>query len=51
MIYKLAQEDRSQFEKILYDQYALLTQSSQNFAYQVDGALIAIREERLESFT
>jgi hypothetical protein len=32
VIYKLAQEDKSQFEKMSYDQYALLEQSTQNFA-------------------
>jgi hypothetical protein len=42
MIYKLVQEDKSQFEKMLYDQYALLEQRNQTFAYQVDGALFAI---------
>jgi hypothetical protein len=50
-IYKLAQEDKSQFERMSYDQYTLLEQSTQNFACQVDGALIAIRQESQESFT
>jgi hypothetical protein len=40
-IYKLAHEDKSQFERMSYDQYALIEQSSQNFARQVDRALIA----------
>jgi hypothetical protein len=34
-----------------YNQYALLEQSTQNFTCQVDGALIAIQQERQESFT
>jgi hypothetical protein len=50
-IYKQAQEDYSQFERMSYDQYALLEQSTQNFASQVDRALIAIRQESQESFT
>jgi hypothetical protein len=43
VIYKLAQEDKSQFERMPYDQYSLLEQSTQKFVCQVDGALIAIR--------
>jgi hypothetical protein len=50
-IYKLAQEEISKFEKMSYNQFALLEQSTQNFACQVDGALIASRQERQESFT
>jgi hypothetical protein len=34
-----------------YDQYTLLEQSTQNFACQVDRALIAIWQESQESFT
>jgi hypothetical protein len=34
-----------------YNQYALLEQSTQNFACQVDGALIAIRQKSQELFT
>jgi hypothetical protein len=45
MIFKLAQEDKSQFERMSYDQYTLLEQSTQNFACQVDGAPIVIRQE------
>jgi hypothetical protein len=51
MLYKLTQEEKSQFERISYDQYALLEQSTQNFACQVDGALFAIQQESQESFT
>jgi hypothetical protein len=36
---------------MLYDQYTLLEQSTQNFTWQVDEALIVIREENQESFT
>jgi hypothetical protein len=49
-IYNLAQEDKSRFDKMSYDQYTLPKQSTQNFACQVDGALIAIRQESQESF-
>jgi hypothetical protein len=49
-IYKLAQEDKSQIERMWYDQYILLEQSTQNFACQVDGALIAIRQKSQEWF-
>jgi hypothetical protein len=34
-----------------YNQYALLEQSTQNFACQVDRALITIRQDTQESFT
>jgi hypothetical protein len=51
VIYKLAQEDKSQFERMSYDQYALLEQSTQNIACQVDGPLITIWQESQESFT
>jgi hypothetical protein len=50
-IYNLGQEDKSQFEKMLSKQSALLEQSIQNFTCQVDGALIAIWQESEESFT
>jgi hypothetical protein len=48
MISKLAQEDKSQFERISYNQYTLLEQSTQNFICQVDKALITIRQESQE---
>jgi hypothetical protein len=50
-IYKLAQEDKSQFERMLYGQYALLKQSTQTCVCKVDGALITIWQESQESFT
>jgi hypothetical protein len=49
-IYKLDQENKSQFEKVLNDKYALLEQSTQNLACHVDRALIAIRNENQELF-
>jgi hypothetical protein len=51
VIYKLAQADKSQFERRSYNQSDLLEQSTQNFAYQVDGALSVIQQESQESFT
>jgi hypothetical protein len=50
-IYKPAQEDKSQFEKMSDDEYALQEQSNQNFGSQVDGGLITIRQESQELFT
>jgi hypothetical protein len=50
-IYKLAQEEKSQFERMSYVQYALFQQTTLNSGCQVDGSPIAIREESQESFT
>jgi hypothetical protein len=50
-IYKLAQDDISQFERMSYEQYTFIEQSSENLAFQVDGALIAIQQESQESST
>jgi hypothetical protein len=50
-IYKLGQADKSQFDRILYDRYVLLEQSTQNLACQVDRALIAVRHQSQEWFT
>jgi hypothetical protein len=50
-IHKLAQEDKSQIERMSYNQYALLEQNTRDFACQVDRAFIAIRQESQESFT
>jgi hypothetical protein len=51
VIYNLAQEDKGQFKRMSYDQYALLEQSTQNFTCQVDGALMAIWQESQQSCT
>jgi hypothetical protein len=49
VIYNLAQEGKSQFGRMSYDQHALLEQSTQNFACQEDVALIAIWQESQKS--
>jgi hypothetical protein len=41
-IYKLAQDNMSQFERMSYNQYTLCEQNTQIFPCQVDGAHITI---------